>query len=659
MSSHKSSQNDSVIDGPRISVGILTVSDRCFNKTAEDLSGPNLKHLIEGGTLIEGRVVVESLVPDEIDSIRRILIEWCDEKNIDLIVTTGGTGVAPRDVTPEATKGVIEKEVPGMTLAMLQKSLEVTATAMLSRPVCGIRGRSLIINLPGSKKASEECLHFVAPCIHHASDLLHERSPCILKTHRAVQLGCAAKKHGEIAHHAHMSKKHPGCSGNHHEKSEHTSHRDGNKHIGDTPVVGCYHGNVSQRPRESLYPMLAMEEATNIVMHHACQTTTTETVQYHKALGRVLSQDVHCPAPFPPFRASIKDGYAVITADGCGERRIMSVSTAGVSPSMETLTSGFCARISTGAPVPNGADAVVQVEDTTLVSEEDDEEVEISILKAPALGQDIRPLGSDIAEGSVVLTKNTRLGASEMALLASVGALEVQCYRLPTVGILSTGDEVVEPDSSLADGKIRDSNKIALIATLMEQGFESIDLGIVKDNFQALVDELSSAHVDVVITTGGVSMGEKDFIKRALHTIGVQIHFGRIFMKPGKPTTFGTRDTQLFFCLPGNPVSAIVTCHLFVIPALRKMCGMSTPHNTIVSAQLQDDVKLDARPEYHRVLLDWSTAVPSAHSTGNQGSCRLVSMKSATALLQLPPSTHDKPLARKGDIYDAVIISRI
>uniref|UniRef100_A0A8W8IE29 molybdopterin molybdotransferase n=1 Tax=Magallana gigas TaxID=29159 RepID=A0A8W8IE29_MAGGI len=172
---------------PAIHIGILTVSDRCFRNEAIDESSKNLYTLIQDKRILQGNVVVTKIVPDEGDQIKSTLVEWSDQRGLSLILTTGGTGFSPRDVTPEATKAVLEKEALGMTLAMLKQSLEVTPLAMLSRLVCGIRGRTLIINLPGSVKASEECLRFVCPGIPHAIDLLKDKTEEIQTTHSSLQ----------------------------------------------------------------------------------------------------------------------------------------------------------------------------------------------------------------------------------------------------------------------------------------------------------------------------------------------------------------------------------------------------------------------------------------------------------------------------------------
>ena len=289
-------------------------------------------------------------------------------------------------------------------------------------------------------------------------------------------------------------------------------------------------------------------------------------------------------------------------------------------------------------------------------------------MSTPKIGQDIRPVGSDIKAGEIVLSKGQRLGPSELGILATVGVTNVTCYKLPTVGVMSTGNELLEPDEPLREGKIRDSNKTTLIAQLQEFGYPVIDLKVARDTPNSLLTLLKSGleKSDVIISTGGVSMGEKDLLKHVLQTdLKADIHFGRVFMKPGKPTTFATingpRGKTLFFGLPGNPVSAIVTCNLYVIPTLLKMSGCPNFNRTFMNVKVEKDINLDPRPEYHRAVLKWTAGeeLPTALSTGNQISSRLLSMSTANILLILPPKTEERPSVSKGDVVQAMVIGRL
>ncbi|XP_041070718.1 gephyrin b isoform X2 [Carcharodon carcharias] len=769
----------------------IYLSDSCFRNLAEDRSGINLKDLVQDPSLLGGTVSAYKIVPDEVDEIKETLIEWCDDKELNLILTTGGTGFAPRDVTPEATKEVIEREAPGMALAMLMGSLNVTPLGMLSRPVCGIRGKTLIINLPGSKKGSQECFQFILPALPHAIDLLRDAIVKVKEVHDELEdlpspppplspppttsphkqtedkgVQCEdeeeEKKDSGVASTEESSSSHitaaaiaaklpvfschsadscvvhqsfqlvhspapvmakggkpvPGLIGHH----SHTAISAGepipdsiisrgvqvlprdNASLSTTPsespraqatsrlstascptpkvqsrcsskenILRASHSavdisKVARRHRMSPFPLTSMDKAFITVLEMT-PVLGTEIINYRDGMGRVLAQDVFAKDNLPPFPASVKDGYAVRAADGPGDRFIIGESQAGEQPT-QTVMPGQVMRVTTGAPIPCGADAVVQVEDTELIRESDDgtEELEVRILTQARPGQDIRPIGHDIKRGECVLAKGTHMGPSEIGLLATVGVTEVEVHKFPVVAVMSTGNELLNPEDELTPGKIRDSNRSTLLATIQEHGYPTINLGIVGDNPDDLLNALNEgiSRADIIITSGGVSMGEKDYLKQVLDIdLHAQIHFGRVFMKPGLPTTFATLDIdgirKIIFALPGNPVSAVVTCNLFVIPALRKMQGILDPRPTIIKARLSCDVKLDPRPEYHRCILTWhhQEPLPWAQSTGNQMSSRLMSMRSANGLLMLPPKTEQYVELHKGEVVDVMVIGRL
>ncbi|KAM4529725.1 gephyrin b isoform 14-T14 [Fundulus diaphanus] len=716
-----------------------TVSDSCFRNLAEDRSGINLKDLVHDPSLLGGMIAAYKIVPDEIDEIKETLVDWCDEKELNLILTTGGTGFAPRDVTPEATKEVIEREAPGMSLAMLMGSLNVTPLGMLSRPVCGIRGKTLIINLPGSKKGSQECFQFILPALPHAIDLLRD---AVVKVKEAVDEledlpspppplspppnsspRRQTEDKGVQCEEEDEEKKDSGVASTEDSSSSHITAASIAAKIPDsiisrgvqvlprdaaslsttpsespraqatsrlstascpTPkvqsrcsskenILRSSHSavditKVARRHRMSPFPLTSMDKAFITVLEMTA-VLGTEIINYRDGMGRVLAQDVYAKDNLPPFPASVKDGYAVRAADGPGDRFIIGESQAGEQPT-HTVMPGQVMRVTTGAPIPCGADAVVQVEDTELLRESEDgtEELEVRILVQARPGQDIRPIGHDIKRGECVLAKGTHMGPSEIGLLATVGVTEVEVQKFPVVAVMSTGNELLNPEDDLHPGKIRDSNRSTLLATIQEHGYPTINLGIVGDNPDDLLNALNEgiSRADVIITSGGVSMGEKDYLKQVLDIdLHAQIHFGRVFMKPGLPTTFATLDIdgarKLIFALPGNPVSAVVTCNLFVIPALRKMQGILDPRPTIIKARLSCDVKLDPRPEYHRCILTWhhQEPLPWAQSTGNQVSSRLMSMRSANGLLMLPPKTEQYVELHKGEVVDVMVIGRL
>ena len=413
----------------------------------------------------------------------------------------------------------------------------------------------------------------------------------------------------------------------------------------------------------SSFPMIPIPSALEIVLQNT-STLDEEQIHFMAAVGRVVSSPVTARDSLPPFPASIKDGYAVIASDGAGEFDVIGESRAGRMDNIE-VTQQSVVYITTGAPLPKGADAVVQIEDTEPVAQGKGEKKRVRIVKGAVVGQDIRQIGSDIVKGATVLEAGEVVGVAEIGILATVGAVTVKVYKRPHVAVLSTGDEVVEPDTiDLGPGQIRDANRSMLIAAAAKAGALVSDLGVSRDVEGELLSCFKRAidgGVDVLITSGGVSMGDRDLVKPLLEALGAKVHFGRVLMKPGKPLTFATLDLaassvdgrgrrMLIFGLPGNPVSSFACFNLIALPALRKMMGWSDPRLRRVTVRLTTSVKLDPeRPEYHRATLQFgkcpSGSVGGSNEvglwavSGNQISSRLLSARSANALLELPQAS--------------------
>ncbi|MBX2998492.1 MAG: hypothetical protein KF893_08295 [Caldilineaceae bacterium] len=412
---------------------------------------------------------------------------------------------------------------------------------------------------------------------------------------------------------------------------------------------------------ESPYPMLSVDAALAAVLAQT-QPLPAFTVNLHDALGHVVAETIHASEPLPPFAASVKDGYAVIAADGPGIYPVVGEVTAGRFADFQ-LQPGTVAYITTGAPMPAGADAVVMVEETErLASLTGTTQVRIGV--QVRTGSDVRPVGVDVAAGTAVLKAGERLGAAEIGLLATVGCTAVPVHPRPRVALLSTGDELVDPGTPLGQGQIRDSNRAMLMAAIRANGGDPLDLGIAADSKGQLRERIETGlhEADVLVTSGGVSMGDLDLIKPLLGNAGV-IHFGRVRMKPGKPITFATVEAdsrrRLVFGLPGNPVSSLVTFYLFAVPALRKLAGWPDPNLRRLHARLAQPLALDSyRPEYHRATLRWDDTQQGfvAVSTGNQSSSRLLSMRTANALLELPQ--REGTLAA-GEIVSALLIGEL
>jgi molybdopterin molybdotransferase len=379
----------------------------------------------------------------------------------------------------------------------------------------------------------------------------------------------------------------------------------------------------------SLYDMLPINDALNIVLRVA-KALPTEHVATAEADGRILAEEIHSPENVPPFRASTVDGFAVIASDHGVPRRVVDNITAGVAD-RPAIQAGTAARIMTGAPLPDGADAVEMIEYSQL----DDGLVSFDRPVKP--GENVRPIGIDVSHGDLVLRPGTILGAAEIGLLMTLGVTQVPCYRRPTVAVLSTGDELVEPGEPMRPGAIRDSNRYALMTAIREAGGIPISLGRAIDDreLQTRMIREGVDRGDVLITSGGVSVGDRDFIKPALEELGT-VHFGRINFRPGMPLTFAEIGPKLVFGLPGNPVSSLVTFESFVRPALRLMQGDPHPRRPLVEVELEHEFRRPGgRLEYHRAIVRYEGGRLRARSTGLQISSRLLSMVGSNAMVIL------------------------
>ncbi|KOS21555.1 Gephyrin [Escovopsis weberi] len=680
-----------------LTAAILIVSTTAAKVPSTDASASILRDVLDKDGCGKWKVVEQKIVTDSVADIRDQVTAWTDGPSpVNLVLTTGGTGFSVADVTPEAVAPLIQKSAPGLVHAMLSLSLSITPFAMMSRPTAGVRNKSLVITLPGSPKGAKENLQAVIKTLPHAClQILGENS-------RALHEGGLKKLESDAGFHTSDSSQSPAASHHHHHHHHHHAHDRGQKTSpGHSHSHGHGHGHgalqrfaapradsvllsndvelgPTRRHRESPFPMVSVDDALALIAQFTPKPQACIMRVNKKLVGSVLAEDVRAKEDVPAFRASIVDGYAVVVPeDGVVDGVFPVTGISHAAPGhIGTLKEGEIARITTGAPLPPGATAVIMVEDTVLrsMSEDGAEEKEVEIqAEGVTEGANIREVGSDIAKGSVILSKGERISGvgGEMGLLAAVGIAETLVYRRPVVGILSTGDEIVEHNRAgpLQLGEVRDTNRLTLISAAREWGFQVVDLGIAKDAPGTLELTLRNGlrAVDVLITTGGVSMGELDLLKPTVErSLGGTIHFGRVAMKPGKPTTFatvpvkdnaGNRISKVVFSLPGNPASALVTFHLFVLPALHRHSGISPVGLPKVPVVLAHEVSLDSRPEYHRAVVSVGDGgLLMASSTGGQRSSKVGSLRSANALLCLP-SGNGK--LEKGARVDALLIDTI
>ena len=378
------------------------------------------------------------------------------------------------------------------------------------------------------------------------------------------------------------------------------------------------------KPENMLFP----DDARDIVLNQI-RALPSIAIELDNAEELFLARDVVARDDHPPFPASTMDGYALSSEDHSPWREITGIQNAGADSGLEVFA-GQTVKIMTGAPLPTGADAVVQIEHV----EVSDEHIVMPDY-AISPGLNIRPIGSDIANGTVVIPAGTRIGPIELGLIATMGYAVIDVARRPRVAVVSTGDELVDPGSELSPGMIRDSNRYSLVAAAREAGAEIVHSSRVGDDIEELKALLSSLEgkIDALITSGGVSVGDRDVVRMLLGETA-EVHFRRVFMKPGKPLTFATSNGLLIFGLPGNPVSSLVSMELFVRPALLAMQGAARTLRNTGPVVLASDIKQSDRLEFQRAIVEIdSSGQLVARTTGNQISSRLASLLNANALL--------------------------
>lgn len=386
-------------------------------------------------------------------------------------------------------------------------------------------------------------------------------------------------------------------------------------------------------------PLTAAEAAQRILAEARRQPALR--IPLDDALGSVLAEDVVSPIDIPAWTNSAMDGYAARAADvrGASEThpvrlRVIEHLPAGRFPS-RPIGAGECARIFTGAPLPDGSDSVIRQEDTDGGAET------VSILKDRDAGVNLRRAGEDIRRGAQVLAAGSELGPAHLGVLASLAMAHPLVYRRPRVAILGSGDEIVDidqPEEILSGRKIASSNTHTLVALVREAGGEPINLGIAADTRESLKQHLASAlDCDLLITTAGISVGEHDFVREVLESLGGELRFWKLRMRLGAPVGFGLLGEMPWIGLPGNPVSTMVTFELFARPAIRKMMGLKLPYRRSVPVRLTEPVNVKPRLQHFlRGVVSETGGELVARLTGPQGSGILTSMVQANALLIVP-----------------------
>lgn len=393
--------------------------------------------------------------------------------------------------------------------------------------------------------------------------------------------------------------------------------------------------------------MLSVTEALQRVLAHT-PAGGAERVPVGEALGRVLAEEVITTVDLPSWDNSAMDGFAVLAADVPGELEVIDTVAAG-GVSRRTVVPGTAIRIMTGAPVPAGADTVVMVEDT-------EARLDRVVVKSPAIiGQHIRRRGSDVLVGETLMRPGRVLHAGALGVAAAIGLPSLKVATRPRVAILSTGDEVVEAGRPLGPGQLWSSNIRSLDALVRDAGGIPVDLGNVPDDPTQLREAFQEAlRHDLVVSTGGVSVGDFDHVKPVLGSLGVSMDFWRVAMKPGKPLAFGTLGGRPVFGLPGNPVSCMVNFLQFVRPVMRKMMGDEHPFLPVVEAELEGVHRRHPhRPEFLRVRLEHvGGRIRALLAGGHQGSGNLVGMAEAHGFVLVDAATTEVTGPVKVQVFD-------
>ena len=382
--------------------------------------------------------------------------------------------------------------------------------------------------------------------------------------------------------------------------------------------------------------MLTYQQARNVVVEQAAaklRPRQAENIAIHHALGRVLAAEVRADRAYPPFNRSTRDGYAVRANDAVAGAKIRCVGEIKAGDTVvQPLAFGTSVQIMTGAAVPSGADAVVMIEHT----QRDGDMVTFD--RDARAGQNVVPHGSEAAANQLLLPAGTRLGYAELAIAAQVGAAQLSCYRKPRVAILSTGDEVVLVDQTPGPFQIRNSNSVSLAAQAHLAGGEPVLLGNAADTIEDLRRKIATGlEADMLVLSGGVSMGKYDLVETVLKDLGAQFFFDAVAIRPGKPTVFGKCGDSFVFGLPGNPVSTMVTFELFAVPAIDLLSGADARPLPLLTATLAEP--MNEKPGLTHFLpgrLAWPNSTPEVKPLRWQGSGDIAALAQANCFIVVP-----------------------
>lgn len=381
---------------------------------------------------------------------------------------------------------------------------------------------------------------------------------------------------------------------------------------------------------------LDLDEALKRILAEAPAPEARERVDVEQALGRVAAEDCLAATDLPPFPASAMDGYAFRWRTDGGGRRIIGASLAG-HPFNGAVGAAEAVRITTGAALPAGCDTVAMQEDCAVAQG-------VLRIESPVRRADnVRPTAQDLRRGDVLAERGRQLSPFDIGALAAAGVAAASVFARPRIAVFSSGDELQQPGAPLAHGNIYDSNRYAIAGLLRQLPVEAVNLGVLPDDEAAIAEALQRAGDDcgMILTSGGVSVGEADWVKSAVESLG-RLSFWRLNLKPGKPLAFGRIGNALLLGLPGNPVSAIVTYLLLARPAIQALCGMQPQPPFSVRGRLAEPVRhKPGREEYQRGILDTTQGRALVYTTGDQSSNRMSGFAAANCLIRIPKTAGD------------------
>ncbi|CAL1675227.1 unnamed protein product [Lasius platythorax] len=552
-------------------------------------------------------------LPHNKDKLMKYLITLCDQNEVDVIIII--SDIDGSSVISDATQKVINKNV-SENIATLISELELKLESIFNRCMCGVRNKTVLLNISGSLGKGKICLEQIETQILKIIDLITPSETALNDDNVQEDI-----KNGT------------NCS------------------------------------KKSYIEVIEAQKLIRDAIIQSNEEIESECVRVQDAYGRILLKDIYSKYNVPSFKASAKHGYAIKANDKKNIKKILRAGTSSLKP-------GTCIWVKTGAPIPHGATAVVQVENTKEVIKEcddnntddiEEEEKEIEIIIQPKEGENIRPIGSERKIGEKILDKYTRIGPVEIGLLASCGYKEVKVIGLPTIGILSIGNKLGESGKILRLKHVYDGNRLTLITLLKQEGFDALDCGIV--NYKLITNiicKIEEALVKVNVLVIASSTNERDLLKHILQEyFKATIYFDCVNVKPGKstiyaPCTLHTCNRKKYLlCLSGNPANVLIAAHLFLLPLLNQMRRNNLEMPVIIPACLMDTYIKHSRPSYKWTYLQWDVderdTYPQACNMENRDS-NLLKSHNANALLMLPAASNSEISLKPGTFVPALFL---